>query len=179
MRKSSAYGESVSSERWLLLSIVAACVVMVSIALLLETRDTPREKAEKQLATLSDDYYIEYLYPRLLGNLSNNPAEVLSEFTETGVPVTYLRQLLHYNDDEHAEMSETFAEIDCDTNMTGVKYYPVEPYGPRDYKITYTWSCEQEREAEEKAKNKDTGRVEKIEKPEDAPQESENTDSDP
>lgn len=98
MRKSSAYRESVSSERWLLLSIVAACVVMVSIALLLETRDTPREKAEKQLATLSDDYYIEYLYPRLLGNLSNNPAEVLSEFTETGVPVTYLRQLLHYKD---------------------------------------------------------------------------------
>lgn len=177
MKNSRTEKAAIESERWLLLSIVAVSVVTVSIALMTQLGDTPREKAEKEMKFLADDYYTTYLYPRLLGNLSNDPAEVLSDYRETGVPTTYLRQLLHYNNDEHAELAETFQEIDCDTNITGVKYFPVEPYGPRDYKTTYTWSCKQEHEAEEKSKQKDTGRVEKIEKnePESTETEAENT----
>ncbi len=37
--------------------------------------DTPREAAEKELSKIADNYYITYMYPRLLGSLDNDPTE--------------------------------------------------------------------------------------------------------
>ena len=103
---------------------------------------TPEEKAEAELEKIADAYYTEYLYPRLLGNLDNDPKAVLQVYYEIGVPTVYLRQLLHYNNDEYAGSEKYFERLECNTNTTGVKFFPVEPYGPRDYTVNYIWECE-------------------------------------
>lgn len=127
---------------WTLLGIVACSVVLIVCALCAGLQKTPREKAEIELQNLADIYYVEYLYPRLLGDVKNDPAPILVDYVESGVPATYLRQLLHYNNDEHIEKAKVFEELGCDTNNTGVRFFPKEPYGPRDYTVRYLWRCE-------------------------------------
>ena len=123
-----------------LLGIVAVSVVMVAWALSLQFLDTPAEQAKKELETIADDYYIRYLYPRLTNGQKS--VEVLSEYADSGIPITYLRQLLLYNNGEHKAKGQLFEKAGCDTNATGVRYYPVEPYGPHDYTANYIWQCD-------------------------------------
>lgn len=127
---------------WTLVGIVACSTLLIVLALCTGLFKTPQEKAEAELKKIANAYYTEYLYPRLLGNLGNDPEKVLSEYTEIGAPMTYLRQLLHYNNDEYAESAKYFEYVECNTNATGVKFYPVAPYGPRDYTAEYTWQCD-------------------------------------
>lgn len=117
---------------------------MVLIALATQLIKTPSERAEQALHRLANSYYVDYLYPRLLGNLDTEPAKVLAEYRDKGVATTYLRQLLHYNNDENIEVAPVFQNVGCDTNTTHVRYFPTEPYGPRDYTVEYTFRCEAE-----------------------------------
>lgn len=126
---------------WALLGTVVACTLMVVIALCTQLRATPAEKMQKELERLADDYYITYLYPRLLGNLNADPAKMLAGYHEVGVGTTYLRQLLHYNNDENIASAQIFRDLGCDTNRTSVRYFPIEPYGPRDYTVYYHFDC--------------------------------------
>lgn len=127
---------------WALIGIVVCSSLLIVIALCTGMRKSPQEKAEIELEKLANTYYVEYLYPRLLGNLENDPKTVLKAYYEVGVPTTYLRQLLHYNDDEHVGSAEIFDKLKCDTNATGVKFFPQEPYGQYDYTVKYIWRCE-------------------------------------
>ncbi len=127
---------------WTLIGIVLCSTLLIALALCTGFFKTPQEKAEAELEKIAKAYYTEYLYPRLLGNLDNDPKTVLQVYYEVGVPTTYLRQLLHYNGDEHAESAKYFEQLKCNTNSTGVKFFPVEPYGPNDYTVTYIWRCE-------------------------------------
>lgn len=128
---------------WTLLGIVLCSAVLIVCALCASLQKSPQEKAELELEKLAEAYYVEYLYPRLLGDVNAEPAPILEEYTEGGVPATYLRQLLHYNNDEHADKAGVFEALKCDTNSTGVRFFPQAPYGPRDYTVVYLWRCEE------------------------------------
>lgn len=127
---------------WTLVGIVVCSTLLIVLALCTGFIKTPQERAEVELEKIADAYYTEYLYPRLLGSLNNDPQEVLQAYAEVGAPTAYLRQLLHYNDDEYAKSAKYFDRLECDTNNTGVRFYPVAPYGPRDYTADYTWQCD-------------------------------------
>lgn len=130
-------------QEWALVGIVGVAAVTIVLALCTLTKDSPTERADKELANLAKSYYVEYLYPRLLGGkMDSDPTPAMKVYDETGVPTTYLRQLLYYNDNDGGESAEIFAKIECNTNLTGVKYFPVAPYGPTDYTVTYIWQCE-------------------------------------
>lgn len=127
--------------------VLFGCVILSTIAILISLStlllDTPKEIAERELAYLSDEYYIAYLYPRLVGNYE--PEEILPEYAQAGVSTTYLRQFLLYNDGEHADSEAKFSDprYKCDTNLTGVRYFPRAPWGPRDYEVSYIWHCKE------------------------------------
>lgn len=130
-------------QEWTLIGIVGVTGLAILISLCTLLGDSPAEKADKELKKLADDYYVEYLYPRLLGGkVNDDPTPAMEIYNETGVPTTYLRQLLHYNDDEKIDSADVFAAVACNTNMTGVRYFPFAPYGPKDYKVEYIWRCE-------------------------------------
>jgi len=127
-------------EEKLLLGIVGVSVVMIVAAFLTKLIPTPAERADAKLEEMASDYYLTYLYPRLMG-ANKDLKQAFKKYDRTGVPTVYLRQLLHYNDGQYAELAGTFAEVGCDTNQTGVRYYPKEPYGPHDYEVQYYWEC--------------------------------------
>lgn len=127
-----------------LLGILGVSTLMILIALVASIGKTPAKRAEDELHRLAETYYVEYLYPRLLGDINVEPTEVLAEYQEKGVATTYLRQLLHYNQDENIEVAPVFKEVGCDTNATRVRYFPTEPYGPQDYTVEYFFRCEAE-----------------------------------
>ncbi len=143
MRKKVTKKLELSWEQRTLLGMVAGASVAIMISFLGFLVDTPAEMAHKELAELADDYYISYLYPTLLGDVFTvDPGEKLQGYVELGTPATYLRQLLHYDNDKNMLSAPIFENVACDTNRTSIKFFPVEPYGPRDYTIKYTWNCD-------------------------------------
>ncbi len=127
-------------EEKLLLGIVAVSGVMIIAAFLTNLIPTPSERADDDLHKIAEDYYLTYLYPRLM-SANKDLKKAFQKYDTAGVPTVYLRQLLHYNDNQYAEMGASFKAVGCDTNRTGVRYYPKEPYGPHDYEVKYLWDC--------------------------------------
>lgn len=135
--------KSRSREDWVLLGIVVVSALMILCAFGIAAVGKPTNKVERELNKIADDYYITYLYPRLLGNLEANPEAILDKYLDNGVATTYLRQLLHYDNDRNAASATVFATMACDTNTTWVRYYPEAPFGPRDYHVEYKMNCEE------------------------------------
>lgn len=123
--------------------IICICALCVGISVFADSEFDPERDATEALEELARDYYIEYLYPNTLGTRINDPASVLSRFVDSGLPVVRLRQLLLYDDEHRIAYAHFFANeyYFCDTNLTTLRYFPFEPYGPRDYTIEYNYSC--------------------------------------
>ena len=100
----------------------------------------PQASVERELESLAKDYYENYYYDTV-----NEPETALAEFAETGLPTAYLRKLLAFDNGRHAASAEVFdsAGYKCDTNKTGVKIFPEEPYGRTDYRVEYKYACEE------------------------------------
>lgn len=127
-----------------LLSIIGVCAVMIGIAIFVGTFYNPEAHASKELEKLAKNYYIEYLYPQTLGKNINNPEKVLTKYAETGLASISLRQFLLYNNGKHYPSISVFQNnaYQCSLSKTFVRYYPVAPYGPRDFTVQYYPSCE-------------------------------------
>lgn len=127
-----------------LLSIVGTSVVAIIFSFAFAALHDPVKRSERELAKLADAYYVEYLYPRTLSGNFDDAATILGDFTVQGLPSIRLRQLLLFNDGKYASSATAFSNsyYECDTNRTYVRYYPVAPFGPRDYTVQYGTACE-------------------------------------
>lgn len=132
-------------EEKLLVGIMAICAVMIGASFLTHLIPTPSEQADQSLKRIAEDYYLTYLYPQLM-SADKDLERAFKKYDEAGVPTIYLRQLLHYNNGQYSDADGVFKEVGCDTNRTGVRYYPKEPYGSRDYDIKYIWGCSKKAE---------------------------------
>lgn len=126
------------------LGIIVACTICITVSLCADAAFDPARDAKTALEKLADDYYIEYLYPYVLGSQINNPEPVLSEYQTMGLPIVRLRQLLTYDRTKTGNYLKQISNeyVKCDTNMTSARFFPKEPYGPRDYEVTFTLSCQ-------------------------------------
>lgn len=128
---------------WVLLGIVTLSTLLIAVSLCADAwKKSPEERAIQEMTKLADEYYLTFLYPQILGNLNNDPAEQFADYAATGIPTVLLRQLLHYDDDKRRASEPIFTAVGCNTNQTGVRFYPVEPYGPHDYTAAYIWHCD-------------------------------------
>ncbi len=127
-----------------LLSIIGTCAVMIAFTFVFTNIADPVKRSEQELAKIADAYYIEHLYPHALGRKLYQPETVLADYAAQGLPAVHLRQLLLYNNGQFADSASVFNNryYQCDTAQTFVRYYPVEPYGPRDYTVVYGTACE-------------------------------------
>lgn len=130
-------------DKLLLLIIIVMSSFSVLTVVTVDAFFDPKLQAESSLKKIADEYYVNYLYPRLLGN-SSNPADALATYVSSGVPTTYLRQLLLYDNAKHNNVAGDFSNsyYKCDTNRTGVRYFPEEPFGPHDYRMDVYWECQ-------------------------------------
>lgn len=127
-----------------LMSMIGVSAVTIAITFILGNVLDPVKRSEHELEKLADAYYIEYLYPRSLGKYLNEPETILKDYVSQGLPAVLLRQLLLYDNGKNASSIEAFSNdyYQCDANKTYVRFYPVEPYGPRDYTVQYGTACE-------------------------------------
>lgn len=127
-----------------MLGIIVACMVCITVSLCADAAFDPARDAKTALKDLAEDYYIEYLYPYVLGGQIENPSPVLSEYQKIGLPIVRLRQLLVYDKTKTGNYIQKISNeyVKCDTNMTSIRFFPKEPYGPRDYDVTFQLSCQ-------------------------------------
>lgn len=126
-----------------LMSLVGTSAAMIALTFILSSVLDPVKRSEKEITKLAERYYIEYLYPRALGDYINQPKIILRDYEKLGLPNVRLTQLLSYNNNSHASSLDAFTNpyYNCDLNATYAKFYPVEPYGPRDFTVTYNMVC--------------------------------------
>lgn len=104
---------------------------------------------ERELTKIARDYYENYYYDKKMqqfkvGEGGADAAAVLSEYTEVGIPEVLLRQLLLFDNSRWKDARELFETMGCDTNKTGVRFFPTEPYGVKDYTMTINYACEKQ-----------------------------------
>lgn len=143
-KTSAAKPSSFSWREVTLVSLISASAVIIAFTFILTSVFDPVKRSEQEISKLAEEYYIEYLYPRALGKYLDQPKIILRDYEKSGLPNVRLSQLLSYNNNAHAKSLEVFsnAYYECDVNATHIKYYPVEPYGPRDFTVTYDMACE-------------------------------------
>ncbi len=132
-------------EKIYLLVVIAVSSFVVIFTLVMQIWANPWHMTENKMQSLAKEYYEEYYYPQLLSS-GNNLTTMLSKYQESGLPLVYLRQMLLYDDAKNHDKLKYFqnSKINCNTNVTGARFIPFEPYGVKDYRIEYVWSCEKE-----------------------------------
>lgn len=127
-----------------LMSLIGTSAAMIALTFTLSVVLDPIKRSEQEISKLAERYYIEYLYPRALGDYIDQPKVILRDYAKRGLPNVRLTQLLSYNNNSHANSLDVFENpyYNCDLNATYVKFYPIEPYGPRDFTVNYNMACE-------------------------------------
>lgn len=99
--------------------------------------------AEKKFDELARSYYEDNLYETtLLENEGQELGEIFGKY-RNGFKVK-LRQVLSYEFLEHNVNYRTYFETEafsCDTNETYATFMPHEPYGKKDYDVTFNLKC--------------------------------------
>lgn len=133
-----------SASEYSILGIVATCCLCLVAAFITIAVFDPARDAENAMSTLASDYYVEFLYPRTLGSHIDDPAPILSKYTESGLPSVRLSHLLLYDNGSHADYASYFNNkyYKCDVGHSFFSFYPVAPYGPLDYTVEYAPDCQ-------------------------------------
>lgn len=143
-RRASSLRQRMTWREVTLTSLIGTCAVAIALTIGYSSIADPAKRSQRELEKLANAYYVEYLYPHALGKNLKQPEVILADYVQQGLPAVRLRQLLLYNNGKHASSIDAFSNqyYECDTSQTYVRYYPVEPYGPRDYTVAYGTSCE-------------------------------------
>ena len=125
-----------------IVSILICCVLVIT-AVVCGIFNQPENQTKRIITDLATDYYENYLYEYLshLDNFKNNPDDAMKLYSEYGFSPVNLRQFLLYDDQKNAKYADYLKKY-CDENQTLVKFYPEAPYGVKNYRIKYTYSCE-------------------------------------
>ena len=122
------------------LYLILVTAVMVLFAVFINAFFSSSKIVENRLQALAQAYYETYYYNNLT---ANGDTGVLTEYSESGLPYVNLTQLLAFNNHQYADYEGYFVNdrYTCNLSNTAVKYYPVEPYGVKDYTVKYSYDC--------------------------------------
>ena len=121
--------------------VIAIAMGAVGIVLLVNLVFNNEAITKRKIEGLARDYYESYYYSKVEGLAGKDKAAgVMSGYAESGLSRISLRQLLLYDNGKNMSMLDEISAF-CDTDLTSVKIYPEEPYGNRNYRIEYNYSC--------------------------------------
>ena len=129
---------------------IAIAVVIISLITVLgylfaSHYFAPDKIAQRELEKISKDYYENFFYDNFNADLTDAERQAeFEKFVDNGFARVYLRELLHYDGEKHADSAKAFKykNYTCDTNKTYVTIYPTAPFGRKDYRIEYNYACE-------------------------------------
>lgn len=126
---------------------VIVSAIMVGVSLFVTVYYNPEAVAKRKFEELATTYYEEYYYERFMEAIDPSVKdEKMKTYETTGFQPVLLRQLLLYQNGKYASYKAYFEreEYKCDKNKTSAKFYPVYPYGVKDYTVKYDYSCTSE-----------------------------------
>lgn len=123
---------------------IFVCIALVFFNLAAHAALDPQKLAESELEMISKDYYENYYYDLFTSKLPEEDYVVaLTTYSEYGLPMVYLRELLLFDEGRHADSRSYFeGQYYCNTNRTGVRIIPHPPFGKTDYELKFTYDCE-------------------------------------
>ena len=127
---------------------VLVSAVMVGVSVFLTVFFNPERLGKQKFEEMATTYYETYYYEKFMETI--DPAlkdEKMELFAKTGFKPVPLRQLLLYQNGKFADYKGYFEKdgFNCDKNKTTAKFYPVAPYGAKDYKVEYNFECGEEK----------------------------------
>ncbi len=126
---------------------VIVSAVMVGVSLFVTVYYNPEAEVKRKFEELATRYYEEYFYEKFTEAIDPSlREEKMKLYAETGLQPVLLRQLLLYQNGKYASYKQYFERegYKCDKNKTSAKFYPVEPYGAKDYTVVYNFECQKE-----------------------------------
>lgn len=118
--------------------------VMVFVSVFVAVYFNPEAVVKRTFEKLATDYYENYYYEKFFESMTDEAkAEKLETYTKVGLQPVLLRQLLLYQNGKNSKYKSVFESESyiCDKNSTSAKFFPIPPYGPKDYTVEYNYSC--------------------------------------
>lgn len=121
--------------------VVLAIILVIIILFMLKNNN--KNKIEKSISSMGEQFYTEYYYPQITKNKSKKEIkELLSKFEKNGIKIN-LKNLAVFKGGKFKKEIDTFKNKDkeCDKNSSKVIIRPAKPYGKNDYKIEIKLDC--------------------------------------
>lgn len=99
---------------------------------------------ERKTQEMAEDYYENYFYDNFLATLNSGNKEVAFEkYETTGFAPVLLRQLLLFDGKRNQDYMKHFDNeyYYCDVHTSRILFYPVAPYGRKDYRVEQVLTC--------------------------------------
>ena len=118
-------------------------MISVILFLLFRAFSTPERVIKTKIEAVAADYYENFLYPDIekYGTREKTLSEIMHRYEQNGFSEVTLRQLSLYDSKDHTDV-DSIINTYCDDTASYVKFYPEPPYGQKDYRIDYHYTCE-------------------------------------
>ncbi len=136
--------DSVAARRFVTIGVLVSSL-MVGVSVFVTVYFNPERVAERKFKELATTYYETYYHEKFTEAIEPELfEEKMKLYEETGFQPVLLRQLLLYQNGKYASYKGYFEKdgFSCDKNKTSAKFYPVYPYGKKDYTVKYEFVCQ-------------------------------------
>ena len=138
--------EAVAARRFVTIGVIIS-TVMVGVSIFVAVYFEPQTVAERKFEELARTYYEDYYHEKLMNSIEPDLfEEKMKLFETTGLQPVLLRQLLLYQNGKYSSYKKYFesGKFSCDKNKMSAKFYPVAPYGKKDYTLKMEIVCNNE-----------------------------------
>ena len=130
--------------RNIVITVIVLAMIIVVLSVFFSHITSPENIVHRKIEEITADYYENYwydIYSKAVEESSDKTiADSLSHYSEKGLNKVTLRTLLLFDGERNASSASTLTHY-CDENDTFVKIYPTAPYGKKDYRVEYNYSC--------------------------------------
>ena len=121
--------------------LIAVSMVLVAVAVAVGLWMMPEQRIHRQVEAMAVDYYENYFYKNFSDTVGEDTvADGLAKYAEKGFGRVPVKQLLLFDGGKYHEYSSWIKEY-CDTDASVIQIFPVDPYGPKNYRVDYKYSC--------------------------------------
>ena len=126
-----------------IVTVIILAILMVILAVLAYIFYTPERIVKLKIENIATDYYENFFYQDIVKykTTESQLTATMQKYEQKGFAKVALQQLLLYDNQKHADAASTLKEY-CDETQTYITIYPEYPYGQKDYRIDYNYSCE-------------------------------------
>jgi len=122
--------------------VVLLSVLVIGIIMIINSnKETLEEQRTSYLEELGDLFYSRYFDHISSGSTQAEANAELAKFTETGMQVN-LDSLSNIDTTRTEKINELFEN--CNRGRTGVRIFPKEPFGAKDFTLNVNLDCEEE-----------------------------------